>query len=73
MKCIHIYLVVVMDEGNSAAENGIEGGISYVEKNNLGTVSTKQLLALEDMEPFQAIEKRIFLIPFLFNNKNLHI
>ena len=46
-----------MDEGNSAAENGFEGGVKYVEKNNLGAVTTKQKLALEDMEPFQAIEK----------------
>ena len=57
-----------MNEGNNAAKNGVEGGVSYVEKNNLGTVSTKQMLALEDMEPFQAIEKRIFHIPFIFDN-----
>ena len=69
----YIYSVVVMDEGNNAAQNGVEGGVSYVEKNNLGTVSTKQMLALEDLEPFQAIEKRIFLITFLCNNKKLHL
>ena len=62
-----------MDEGNNAAQNGVEGGVSYVEKNNLGTVSTKQMLALEDLEPFQAIEKRIFLITCLCNNKKLHL
>ena len=50
-----------MNDGNSVAENGIEGGVSYVEKNNLGTVTTKQLLALEDMEPFQTVEKGIIL------------
>ena len=54
-----------MDDGNSAAENGVNAGISYVEKNNLGTVTTKQMLALEDMEPFQAIEKRIIFSCFL--------
>ena len=54
-----------MDEGNSAAENGFEGGVSYVEKNNLGAVTTKQKLALEDMEPFQAIEKRKYFF-FIF-------
>ena len=69
----YIYSVVVMDEGNNAAQNGVEGGVSYVEKNNLGTVSTKQMLALEDLEPFQAIEKRIFLITCLCNNKKLHL
>ena len=53
-----------MDEGNNVAENGVEGGIGYVEKNNLGTVTTKQLLPLEDMEPFQAIEKRIVFWSF---------
>ena len=53
-----------MDEGNSAAENGFEGGVSYVEKNNLGSVTTKQKLALEDMEPFQAIEKRKYFFSF---------
>ena len=56
-----------MDEGNSAAENGFEGGVSYVEKNNLGAVTTKQKLALEDMEPFQAIEKCIYF--FFLNHK----
>lgn len=55
-----------MDDGNSAAENGVNGGVSYVEKNNLGTVTTKQMLALEDMEPFQAIEKRT-IDSFLFS------
>ena len=42
------------------AENGIEGSVSYVEKKNLGTVATKQLLALEDtIEPIQAVEKSL--------------
>ena len=55
-----LFLVVVVDEGNTAAENGIEGSVSYVEKKNLGTVTTKQLLALEDtMEPHQIVEKSV--------------
>ena len=57
-------LVVVMDEGNSVAKNGVEGSISYVEKNNLGTVTTKQFLELEDGEPSQATEKCILFLNF---------
>ena len=49
-----------MDEGNSVAEYGVEGGVSYVEKNNLGTV-TKQFLELDHGEPFQASEKCILM------------
>ena len=49
---------MVIDEGNTAAENGIEGSVSFVEKKNLGTVITKQLLELEDThEPTQAVKK----------------
>ena len=49
---------MVIDEDNTAAKNGIEGSVSYVEKNNLGTVTTKQLLVLEDtIEPIQAVQK----------------
>ena len=56
----NIFLVVVIDEGITVAENGIEGIVSYVEKNNLGTVTTKQILALEDtMEPHQNVEKSV--------------
>ena len=47
-----------MDEGNSVAEKGVEGGVSYVEKHNLGTV-TKQFLKLDHGEPYQASEKCI--------------
>ena len=56
----YFFLVVVIDEGNTVAENGIEGSVSYVEKNNLGTVTTKEILALEDtMEPHQIVEKSV--------------
>ena len=57
-------LVVVMDEGNSVAKNGVEGSISYVEKNNLGTVTTKHFLELEHGEPSQATEKCILFLNF---------
>ena len=54
--------VVVMDEGNSAAEAGIEGGVSYI-RNNIGSVTTIQWLAFEDItgyrKPFLATEKCI--------------
>ena len=53
-----------MDEGNSAAENGIEGGVSYVEKNNLGTVTTKQFIKLEHSDPSQAAKKCILFLAF---------
>ena len=48
-----------MNEGNIAAEAGVEEGVSYVEKNDLGTVTAMQLIALKDMKPFQATEKSI--------------
>ena len=54
-----LYSVVVMDEGNIAAEAGVEDGVSYVEKNNTGTIIAKQLIALKDLKPFQAKEKGI--------------
>ena len=43
-----------MDEGNIAAEAGVKDGVSYVEKNNTGTVTAKQLIALKDLKPYQA-------------------
>ena len=60
-----IYSVFVMNEGNIAAEAGVEDGVSYVEKNNLGTVTAKQFIALKDMKPFQATEKSINFV-FIF-------
>ena len=58
-----MYSVVVMNEGNSAAADGIEAGISYVEQNDLGKVTTKQLLIFKDIssyrKPFQATEQCI--------------
>ena len=53
-----------MDEGNSVAENGVEGSISYVEKNNLGTVTTKQFIKLEHRDPRQASKKCILFLVF---------
>ena len=53
-----------MDEGNSVAKNGVEGSISYVEKNNLGTVTTTHFLELEAGEPSQATEKCILFLIF---------
>ena len=55
-----------MDEGNIAAEAGVKAGVNYVEKNNLGTVTANQLIALQDLKPFQATEKSItFTLYFL--------
>ena len=48
-----------MNEGNIAAEAGVKDGVRYVEKNSLGTV-IKQLIALEDLKPFQATEKSLY-------------
>ena len=65
-----MHKVVVMDEGNSAAEEGIEAGVSYVEQNDLGNVTTKQMLTFEDntsyRKPFQATEKCISNYFFFF-------
>ena len=60
-----IYAVVVMNEGNIAAEAGVKDGVSYLKKNSLGTV-TKQLIALEDLKPFQATEKSMSSFTFIF-------
>ena len=58
-----------MDEGNIAAEAGVEDGVSYVEKNNLGTVTAKQLIALKDLKPYQATEKSITFVFILFDSE----
>ena len=63
-----MYSVVVMDEGNNAAKAGVKDGVSYVEKNNTGTVTAKQLIALKDLKPFQAKERGISLILIFFIN-----
>ena len=60
-----MYSVVVMDEGNIAAEAGVKIGVSYVEENNTGTVTAKQLIVLKDLKPFQANEKSIIFV-FIF-------
>ena len=54
-----------MDEGNSAAENGVEGGVSYAETNNLGTITTKQFIKLDHREkPRQATKRCIIFLIF---------
>ena len=61
-----------MDEGNSAAESGIQGGISYVE-NSLGSVTTVHWLVFEDIsgyrKPFLATEKCIIFLLFSYIEK----
>ena len=57
-----MYSVVVMDEGNIAAEAGVKDGVSYAEEKNTGPVTAKQLIALKDLKSFQATEKSITLI-----------
>ena len=56
-----------MDEGNIAAEAGVEDGVSYIEKNNNGTVTAKQLIAIKDLKPYQAKEKSITFVFIFFN------
>ena len=58
-----------MDEGNIAAKAGVEDGVSYVEENNTGTVTAKQLIALKNLKPFQAKEKSITFVFILFNSE----
>ena len=57
-----------MNEGNIAAEVGVEAGVSFVEKNDLGTITTKELILLEDLnlKPYQATEKGILYLPMYF-------
>ena len=54
-----------MNEGNIAAEAGVEDGVRYLNQNNMGTVTAKRLVALKDMKPFQATEKSINFV-FIF-------
>ena len=48
-----------MDKGNSAAEAGMKGGISFIEKTSLGNVTTQQLVVIEGMKPLKAKVKGI--------------
>ena len=61
-----------MDEGNIAAEAGVKAGVTYVEKNNLGTVTANQLIALQDLKPFQAIEKSITFTLYFLKLRNFN-
>ena len=65
-----IYSVVVLNEGNIAAEAGVEDGVRYLNQNNMGTVTAKRLVALKDMKPFQATEKSINFVFIFFNTEN---
>jgi len=50
-------LLIVMDEGNKVASNGIEGAINYVERNSLSTITSKKFIELGEEEPFQTVDK----------------
>ena len=65
-----ICLVIVLDEGNRVAQNGIEGALNYVERNNLVTIGSKTFLTLAEEEPFQTVE-RGKIMSFSKTNKQL--
>jgi len=52
-----VNVVIVLDEGNRVAQNGIEGALNYVERNNLATIGSKTFLTLAEEEPFQTVER----------------
>ena len=56
-----------MDDQNPNAENAIDGAISYAVKNNIGKVTTKDLVRVADEEAYKTIERGDFIFLFLIN------
>ncbi len=54
-----------MDDSNPNAENAIDGAISYAVKNNIGKVTTKEIVRVADEEAYKTIEQGDFIF-FLF-------
>ena len=51
-------LVVVMDEGNRQAENGVDSAIKYLTQNNLATINKKSVVDfMTDEDPAIAMGK----------------
>ena len=51
-------LVVVMDEGNRQAENGVDTAIKYLAQNNMASINKKTVVDfMTDEEPAKAVGK----------------
>ena len=50
-------LVIVTDDGNKQAENGVDTAIKYLTQNNIASINKKSVLSFMDEEPAQAVEK----------------
>ena len=46
-----------MDDQNPNAENAIDGAISYAVKNNIGKVTTKEIVRVAEEEAYKTIER----------------
>ena len=55
------FLVILMDDSNPNAENAIDGAISYAVKNNIGKVTTKEIVRVADEEAYKTIEQGDFI------------
>ena len=56
-----------MDDQNPNAENAIDGAISYAVKNNIGKVTTKEIVRVADEEAYKTIERGDFIFLFLID------
>ena len=55
---MYVSLVIVMDEGNRQAENGVDTAIKYLAQKNLANINKKSVLDfMMDEEPSNAVGK----------------
>ena len=54
-------LVIVCDEGNRVAENGVDTAIKYLSQNNMANINKRSMVALSG-EPFKDARDREYLI-----------
>ena len=56
--CMSVPLVVVMDEGNRQAENGVDVAIKYLAQNNMASINKKTVVDfMTEEEPGKAVGK----------------
>ena len=49
--------MIVTDDGNKQAENGVDTAIKYLTQNNIASINKKSVLSFMDEEPAQAVDK----------------
>ena len=61
LQALHSHLlfsiVIVTDDGNKQAENGVDTAIKYLTQNNIASINKKSVLSFMDEEPAQAVDK----------------